>query len=185
MTQTMAERVPQHTNNNDLDSDVQEIAPSLLFHSRHKRRHRRHLREPIDRRFCRCSSRNKKRNEDNASASSSLPSPQEMIQASYNQFLWRTLWILIHFNVWLKQCAPAADPRSRPTKISPSQIAGDQIMSSHPVPHKVFFSIRLLELVCSLINSLLDLMRRLIITPTLNETLYSSVHGIAYQQFFM
>jgi hypothetical protein len=49
---------------------------------------------------------------------------------------------------------------------------------------RYFFSI-LLELVSSLINSLLDLMRRLIIMPTLNETLYSSVRGISYQQFLM
>jgi hypothetical protein len=104
MTQTMAERVAQDTTKDDSDSDVQEIAPPLLIQSRRKKRRRRYPREPIDRRFCRCSPRNKKGSEDNTNTSGSLPPPQELTQASYKQFVPFALSIIYIVNSYSFQC---------------------------------------------------------------------------------
>jgi hypothetical protein len=61
------------------NSDVKEIDPPVSVRSTHKKRRRRYPSEPIDRRFCRSSPRNKKGNEDSTDISASVPPAEYLI----------------------------------------------------------------------------------------------------------
>jgi hypothetical protein len=91
----MADHVIQPIDSAGSDSDVQEIDPPVVLRSTRKRRRRKILRESIDCRFCRCSLRNKKRNEDSTAESSLhtiLTSSSDRKQAGYSLYTCYTMY---------------------------------------------------------------------------------------------
>jgi hypothetical protein len=75
----MVDNFNQDLNQATSDSDVQEIELPICVCSTRRKRRGRLLREPIDRRFCRCSPRKKRVSEDNTNNSQLAPSQDKAI----------------------------------------------------------------------------------------------------------
>jgi hypothetical protein len=80
----MVENFNQDFHEASSGSDVQEIEPPIFVRSTHKKHHRRLLREPINRRFCRCSPRNKNSNEDATINSEFAPLQDTIVHQDQN-----------------------------------------------------------------------------------------------------
>jgi hypothetical protein len=140
--------VTQPINNADSDSDVQEIDPPVLLRSMRKRHRRRILRESIDRRFCRCSPRNKKRNEEDNTAASSLH-PIQTEDKQVTNFMTVTIctvrvyqaycFLMPHpdFHVSTNPSPIVATSQFPPVEVPPSEVPVSQIMPYGPPSQKV------------------------------------------------